>query len=49
MLLPFFGQVDSRLVRLSGANDFVRVPGRNLAAQDTSGGTPSPRNIVCVW
>jgi len=45
-LLPCFGQVDSRLVRLGGVNEFLREPGRNLAAQDTAGGMPSQRNIV---
>ena len=48
-LLPFFGQVDSRLVCLGGVNEFVREPSRNLAAPDTAGGMPSQRNIVCVW
>ena len=36
-------------MRLGGANKFMRDPGRDLAAQDTVGGTPSQRNIVCVW
>jgi len=30
-------------------NDFVREPGRNLAAQDTAGGKPSQQYMVCVW
>ena len=48
-LLLIFGKVDSRLMRHGGLNEFVPEPGRNLAAQDTSGGTPSQRNVVCVW
>ena len=30
-------------------NEFVREPVRNLAAQDTAGGTPSQQYMVCVW
>jgi len=30
-------------------NEFVREPIRNLAAQDTAGGTPSQQYMVCVW
>ena len=40
-------------MRFGGVNDFVREPGRKLAAQDyvedSAGGTPSQRNNVCVW